>query len=47
MDYPALVIPVSKVDQAADVKAPSHEFLSKNDKANYDFCAFPILLCRS
>ncbi|KAF5384166.1 hypothetical protein D9615_003363 [Tricholomella constricta] len=36
LDYPALVIPVSKVDQVLDQKKPVHEFLSKEDQANYE-----------
>ncbi|KAG6906122.1 hypothetical protein DXG01_015796 [Tephrocybe rancida] len=37
LDYPALVIPVSKVDQALDVKKPAHEFLNELDESNYEF----------
>ncbi|KAJ6621105.1 general amidase [Mycena sp. CBHHK59/15] len=36
LDYPALVIPVSKVDQALDVKQPAHTFLSTEDRVNYE-----------
>jgi len=36
LDYPALVIPVSKVDQALDVQQPRHEFYTKEDQANYE-----------
>ncbi|KAG6844210.1 hypothetical protein H0H87_008879 [Tephrocybe sp. NHM501043] len=36
LDYPALVIPVSRVDQALDVKKPAHEFLSDLDKSVYE-----------
>ncbi|KAG6880002.1 hypothetical protein C0992_008209 [Termitomyces sp. T32_za158] len=36
LDYPALVIPVSRVDPALDVKKPAHEFLSDSDKSIYE-----------
>jgi len=36
LDYPALVIPVSKVDQMLDQKKPAHEFFSDKDKVNYE-----------
>ncbi|KAG6863531.1 hypothetical protein C0993_011189 [Termitomyces sp. T159_Od127] len=36
LDYPALVIPVSKVDPALDAKKPAHEFLSDMDKLIYE-----------
>ncbi|RDB19727.1 Acetamidase [Hypsizygus marmoreus] len=36
LDYPALVIPVSRVDQELDTKQPAHKFLSEDDKANYE-----------
>ncbi|KAG5645708.1 hypothetical protein DXG03_005403 [Asterophora parasitica] len=36
LDYPALVIPVSKVDQTLDAKKPAHNFLSEDDKRIYE-----------
>ncbi|KAJ7786557.1 amidase signature domain-containing protein [Mycena metata] len=36
LDYPALVVPVSKVDQAADVKQPRSEFYTDDDRENYE-----------
>ncbi|KAK7038032.1 amidase domain-containing protein [Favolaschia claudopus] len=36
LDCPAMVIPVSKVDQAQDVKQPRTEFHSADDKENYE-----------
>jgi len=36
LDYPAVIIPVSKVDPALDLKKPAHEFLSDADRANYE-----------
>ncbi|KNZ75054.1 Acetamidase [Termitomyces sp. J132] len=36
LDYPALVIPVSRVDPTVDVKKPAHEFLSDSDKSVYE-----------
>lgn len=38
LDYPALVIPVCKVDQYLDKKKPAHAFLSPADEANYAAC---------
>ncbi|TFK53544.1 general amidase [Heliocybe sulcata] len=35
LDYTALVIPVSKVDETMDAKVPPHQFLSKEDEVNY------------
>jgi hypothetical protein len=43
LDYPALVIPVSKVTEA-DVKKPPHEFLGNVDKTIYEACEFPFSL---
>lgn len=40
LDYPALVIPVSRVDPALDVKKPAHEFLSDLDKSIYELCVY-------
>ncbi|KAF9467706.1 amidase signature domain-containing protein [Collybia nuda] len=36
LDYTALVIPVSKVDQALDQRKPPHKFKSEADKATYE-----------
>ncbi|KAJ7492390.1 general amidase [Mycena latifolia] len=36
LDYPALVIPVSKVDQSLDVKQPRDEFYTAEDRENYE-----------
>ncbi|KZT29148.1 general amidase [Neolentinus lepideus HHB14362 ss-1] len=36
LDYTALVIPVSRVDENVDVKLPPHQFLSKDDEDNYN-----------
>ncbi|GLB39787.1 putative general amidase [Lyophyllum shimeji] len=36
LDYPALVIPVSKVDPVLDAKKPATAFLSDADEANYE-----------
>jgi amidase len=38
LDYVALTIPVTKVDQVLDVKKPPHKFLSNDDQKNYEFC---------
>lgn len=38
LDYPALVIPVSKVNPSLDFKRLRQDFLSKSDKENYDLC---------
>ena len=38
LDYPALVIPISKVDSNLDKQKPAHVFLSKADEANYKTC---------
>jgi amidase len=43
LDYPALTIPVSKVDQTLDAKQPAHAFYSNADKANYESCT-PVCL---
>lgn len=40
LDYPALIIPVTKVDPALDKVKPPHQFLSDEDKANHEFCEF-------
>jgi len=36
LDYAALVIPVSKVDQSLDVKQPRDKFYTKEDRENYE-----------
>ncbi|KAJ7293099.1 general amidase [Mycena rebaudengoi] len=36
LDYAALVIPVSKVDQELDVKRPPHKFRTREDQVNYE-----------
>ncbi|KAJ7040376.1 general amidase [Mycena alexandri] len=36
LDHPALVVPVSKVDQAVDVKQPRSEFYTDDDRENYE-----------
>ncbi|KAG5636313.1 hypothetical protein H0H81_008427 [Sphagnurus paluster] len=36
LDYPALVIPVCKVDPDVDVKKPAHAFLNKKDQSTYE-----------
>ncbi|KAF8221180.1 amidase [Tricholoma matsutake] len=36
LDYPAVVIPVSKVDPNLDKAKPPHAFLSRTDKAHYE-----------
>lgn len=38
MDYTAAVFPVSKVDQALDVKKPRENFFSKADEYFYNLC---------
>lgn len=38
LDYPACIIPVSKVDSALDAKKPPHGFLNTTDKSNYELC---------
>ena len=44
LDYPACIIPVSKVDPVLDVKKPSHGFLNTTDKSNYELCKLlPIM----
>ena len=44
LDYVALTIPVSKVDQTLDSKRPPHKFLSEIDQKNYESCACVLLL---
>jgi amidase len=39
LDYPALVIPVSKVDPNLDKAKPAYTFLSRADKAHHETCA--------
>ncbi|KAG6840840.1 hypothetical protein C0991_003787 [Blastosporella zonata] len=39
LDYPALVIPVSKVDQTLDAQRAPHDFLSDMDKLVHELCA--------
>jgi amidase len=36
LDYTALTIPVSKVNQTLDAKKPAHQFLNKNDQLNFE-----------
>ncbi|KAG6873891.1 hypothetical protein C0995_009670 [Termitomyces sp. Mi166 len=36
LDWPAVVIPASRVDPALDIKKPAHEFLSDLDKMIYE-----------
>ncbi|KDQ63717.1 hypothetical protein JAAARDRAFT_148343 [Jaapia argillacea MUCL 33604] len=36
LDYPALALPVTKVNPAIDLKAPPHQFLCDLDKEHYD-----------
>ncbi|KAJ7887502.1 general amidase [Mycena olivaceomarginata] len=36
LDYPALVIPVSQVDQELDAKQPREDFYTADDRANYE-----------
>jgi amidase len=43
LDYPALVIPVTKVDAELDTKIPAHQFLSEGDEKNYEFCAWKLM----
>lgn len=38
LDYPALVIPVSKVDPSVDKKRAPHVFLGQVDKDHYEIC---------
>ena len=38
LDYPALVIPISKVDPNLDKPKPAHVFLSKADEEHYETC---------
>lgn len=40
LDYPALVIPVTKTDPRLDVKKPPHRFFSDIDKVMYEFCEY-------
>lgn len=39
MDYPSLIVPVTKVDPHVDVKPAREEFWSEDDKAVYEMCA--------
>ncbi|KAJ7897097.1 general amidase [Mycena olivaceomarginata] len=36
LDYPAMIIPVSKVDQELDVKQPREDFYTADDRENYE-----------
>ncbi|KAF7347635.1 Amidase domain-containing protein [Mycena venus] len=36
LDYPAMIIPVTKVDQALDVKQPRQQFYNVDDRENYE-----------
>ena len=38
LDYPAVTVPVTKVDPNLDVKKPAHQFLSEADGRNYKLC---------
>lgn len=40
LDYPSLVMPISKVDPEVDVVKPRHEFYDEVDKANHEICEF-------
>ena len=42
LDYPALVIPITKVDPQLDAKRPPHEFFGDFDRQMYNFCEFAI-----
>ncbi|KIL66043.1 hypothetical protein M378DRAFT_177988 [Amanita muscaria Koide BX008] len=44
LDYPALVIPVTKTDPRLDVKKPPHRFFSDVDKVMYEFCEYYWIL---
>ena len=46
MDYPSLVIPVTKVDPEVDVKLEREEFWSEDDKGIHDMCMFHFLFPR-
>ena len=41
LDYPALVIPVSRVKQTLDVKRPLQQFYSEKDRKHYESCNMP------
>ena len=38
LDYPACVLPVTRVNQTLDAKQPPHPFLSDRDKIIYELC---------
>jgi amidase len=44
LDYSALVIPVTRVDQQLDVKKDPHKFFSREDEINYELCTLSVIL---
>lgn len=38
LDYPAIVIPVSRVDESVDAKRQRDKFYNEYDEANYNSC---------
>ena len=40
LDYPAAVIPVTRVDPVLDVPAEKHEFRHVEDKVVYEMCEY-------
>jgi len=44
LDYPALSLPVSRVDATLDMKKPAHTFYNNIDKANYELCLSSVSL---
>lgn len=38
LDYPAMVFPVTKVDETLDPKPAPRTFLSEADRLNYETC---------
>jgi amidase len=38
LDYPALAIPVTKVDPVLDGKRERHSFYNDEDRTNWEFC---------
>ena len=43
MDYPSLIIPVTKVDTVLDAKPSREEFWSEDDKAIHDMCTYSFI----
>ena len=43
LDYPALVIPITKVDPRTDIKRTRSEFFGEFDRRVYEFCTCPRL----